>query len=323
MLRLDADVAWTATWASYRPRMARPGLRVHAALVFVQLTFATWAVFGKYALGHLHPLSLAALRVLGAIPLFLLLVRVLGGSMRVERRDLGRLAALGLTGVFANQLLYIFGLRLTTATNASIIQVAIPVFTSAIAAFFGVERIGGRKLAGVALAVAGALVMLDVTRLQLGASTALGDLLVIGNALSYAIYMVLQRPLLERLPPITVTAWAYVFGGIPILLIGAPTLLAADHAAIPALTWAAVAYIVVVPTTLNYVLISFAIKHSSAAMAATYITLQPLIATVIAALLLGERAGWRQVVGFASIVLGLAVVTRAQSAARRAVETAS
>ncbi|MCK6547149.1 DMT family transporter [Myxococcota bacterium] len=297
--------------------MARVGLRVHAALIFVQLTFATWAVFGKYALGHLEPLSLATLRVLGAIPLFLLLARALGGSLRVERRDLPRLAALGFTGVFANQLLYIFGLRLTTATNASIIQVAIPVFTSAIAAIFGVERIGAGKIAGVALAVGGALVMLDVSRLQLGGSTALGDLLVIGNALSYAIYMVLQRPLLERLPPITVTAWAYVLGGLPIVVVGAPTLAAQDPALVPALTWAAVAYIVIVPTTLNYVLISFAIKHSSAAMAATYITLQPLVATLIAALLLGERAGWRQAVGFVSIVLGLAVVTWAQGAARR------
>lgn len=290
--------------------MVRPQLRVHLALLFVQLTFGSWAVFGKFALGQLHPLQLAGVRVAGALPIFFALARLAGRWP--ERRDLPRLAALGLTGVFANQLLYIFGLRLTTATNASIIQAAIPVFTAAIAAFFGVERIGAGKVLGVALAVSGALVMLDPTRLGGAPGSHLGDLLIIGNCLSYSIYMVLQRPLLQRMPAVSVTAWAYAFGGVPILLVATPTLVGADWAAVGGLTWAAMAFIILVPTALNYVLISYAIKHSSAALAATYTTLQPLAGTLMAALFLGEQAGWRQGAGFVLIVLGLAAVTISQ-----------
>lgn len=286
-------------------------LRVHLALLFVQVSFGAWHVFGKYLLRYLDPLVLADFRVLGAMPLFLGAALVIDRRVP-QRRDLAWMALLGLLGVTANQLLFINGLKHTNATNAGILMPSVPIFTTAMAAVMGIERIHGLKVWGVALAVIGALVMLDVSRIELGGGPMFGNMLLLGNCLCYATFMVLQRPLLLRIRPLTVMAGAYFFGGIAVLVIAAPALFAADLSHLPPLAWFGVAFAVLIPTTLNYMLISWAIKHSSTSLVATYTTLQPVTSAVLAAIFLGERAGLREALGFVLIALGLFLVSRAR-----------
>jgi drug/metabolite transporter (DMT)-like permease len=88
-----------------------------------------------------------------------------------------------------------------------------------------------------------------------------------------------------------------------------------DLHAVPPAAWGAMLYIILVPTALNYVLNSWAIRESGPSLAAAYITLQPLAATAMAALWLGERPGPREGAGGLLILLGLVLVARA---ARRA-----
>src|SRR5205085_2576212 len=97
-------------------------------------------------------------------------------------------------------------------TNASILMLAIPVFAVAVGAALGVERSGPRQLWGVALAITGALALLHPGRLTLAPQAAIGNALLLANCLAYALFLVLQRPLLRRLPWETVIAWSFVFG---------------------------------------------------------------------------------------------------------------
>lgn len=289
-------------------RVERIDWRVHAALLFVQITFGAFPVVGKGVLAHLPPLAVAALRVLVAAPILLLL------AWRLERARLPRghfkeLALLGFLGVFANQVLFIVGLARTTATNAAILMPSIPVFTVLVAAVGRVERLTPRRAAGVAVAVLGALVLLDPTRLSLSQGTALGDLLILLNCLAYAAYLVLQRPLLQRLPPLTLIAWAFVFGGVGVLVVAAPTMVGFSPAGVPAGAWLGLAYIVLIPTAVNYALNSWAIRRSSPALAATYTTLQPVVAAALGMLFLSESVGGRQLAGFALIVAGLSFLS--------------
>lgn len=288
---------------------SRPSAGVHWALVAVQLSFSGFQVFGKVVLESVDPLAVACLRVLVATPLlFLLAAR--HGPVRVPRRELPHLALLGLTGVFANQVLFISGLRLTTATNAAILMPAIPVFAAGIAVAAGVERLGWRRLTGVALAVAGALVLLRPARFSLGDDAILGNVLILANCLSYAAFLVLQRPVLVRLPWRTVLAWAFLFGGLGVLAVGGPALAAVEPAAVPPQAWAGLLYILAFPTALAYSLNTWAIRRSSPALAATYVTAQPLITALLATLLLAERPGWREAAGFVLIAAGLTLVSR-------------
>jgi len=286
-----------------------PDLRVHLALLFVQVTFGALHVFGRYVLFHVPPLAVASVRILVSAPLLILL------ALRVERKvpppgDLARLALLGFLGVFSNQLLYIVGLGHSTATNAAILMPSIPVFVAVMAALAGVERLTLPKASGVALAVAGALVMLDLSRATLSGSTLFGNVLLLLNCLVYAVYLVLQRPLLTRMHPLAVVSWVFLFGGAGVLAVSLPTLLRLEVGAVPAAAWWGLAYIAVIPTGVNYALNSWAMVRSSPSLVATYTTLQPVSAALLAVLILGERAGWREGIGFALIAAGLSLVSR-------------
>jgi len=286
--------------------------RVHAALLFAQLGFAGFHVVAKAILTHLHPLALAGLRVLVATPLLIAIAWTVDRVVP-SRSDLLRLALLGFLGVFTNQLLFILGLRYTTATNAALLMPAIPVFAAAVAILLRVERPSVGRAVGIFLAVAGALVMLEPGRLELRDTALFGNLLILANCLSYAAFLVLMRPILQRLPAATVMAWAFLFGGAGVLAVTAPTLLEVDYGSLPSSVWLGLAFIVLVPTILSYLVNTWGIGRSSASLAATYTTLQPLVGGLLAFAFLGERVGWPQLIGGLLIVGGLHQVSRSRS----------
>jgi drug/metabolite transporter (DMT)-like permease len=296
---------------------AKHGRKVHVAMLWVQTTFGVSHVFAKYVVTYMSPLAVAAIRVALATPLLLLLAWRVDRRLP-EKRDLPALAGLGLLGVTANQLLFVYGLQHTKATNAAILQLTIPIFTVAIAAAARIERFDLRKGVGVGLSVLGALALLDPLRFAVGDGATLGNVLITLNCLCYSVYLVWQRPLLERLPPLTLVAWAFVFGGAATILAGARTALSVDAAAMPTMVWVGLAYAVLIQTAVNYAVNAWAMRRSTPSLISSYTTLQPVTAAAVAAAALGERVGWREGLGFALIVAGLALVSRAATAPRRA-----
>ena len=313
---------------------ARPGRRVHLGLLVAQLCLGGFHVVGKAVLTELPPLALAALRVGFAAPLMASLAWR-HARLLPARRDLPMLALLGLLGVFGNQVLFVLGLQRTTAINCSILMPTMPVFAVLAGAAFGIERVGARRLVGVALSVAGALVLANPVHLLAGTglgialgiaqgggpggaggtaaggsggapgSVALGNAMLIGNCICWACFLVLQRPILRRLPWRTVIAWSFVLGTVPTMVLGWPQLAALRFRAVPPLAWLGVVYIVLFATVVAYAISTWAVRRSSPALVAAYSTLQPVVATALAATFLGERLGWTEGAGFALIAAGL------------------
>ncbi len=291
------------------PPAPAPAWRVHLTLILVQVAFGGFHVVAKAVLSELSPLALAAIRVGVATPVLMALAWRRDRFLPA-RRDLPMLALLGGLGVLANQVLFITGLKFTTATNAGILMTSIPVFAAGAAALMGIERITVHRLAGIALSVAGALVLVNPFRFSAGRSGALGNGLILCNGLCYALFLVLQRPVLTRIPWRTVTAAAFFFGGLGVLAVSAPTLLTLDLSNVGAGAWLGVAYIIVFPTIFAYAASTWAVRRSSPALVAAYSTLQPLVASTLAAAFLGERFGWEEGVGFALIAAGLWQVSK-------------
>jgi drug/metabolite transporter (DMT)-like permease len=300
----DAATSPTAT----APPAEASVLRVHLTLLLVQLAFGGFHVVAKAALASLSPLALAGLRVGIATP-FLVWLAWRRDRVIPELRDLPMLAFLGFLGVFGNQILFIEGLRLTTATNASILMTSLPVFAAATAVLLRIERLAPRRLAGILLSVTGALVLVNPFRFTADRDMTIGNLMILGNALCYALFLVLQRPLLQRIPWRTLIAWSFVFGGGGVLLVSLPSLAALQPAEVPASAWWGVAYIVALATVFAYSANTWAVRRSSLALVAAYGTLQPLVAVLLAASFLGERFGWIEGLGFALIVAGLWLVS--------------
>jgi drug/metabolite transporter (DMT)-like permease len=282
----------------------RPSIQVHLALLGAQLAFGGFHVVAKAALSELAPFALAGLRVALASPILLAL------AWRHDRvipkgRDIATLALLGGLGVFANQVLFISGLKFTTATNAAILMPSLPVFAVAAAAILGIEAIGPRRLQGIALSIVGALVLVNPFRFSAGHDAAVGNVLILGNCLCYALFLVLQRPILQRLPWRTVIAGSFFLGGVGTLVVALPALAALDLGRISLVTWLEIAYIVLFASVFAYAANTWAVRRSSPTLVAAYTTIQPLITAVLAMAFLGEELGWSEVVGFALIAAGL------------------
>jgi drug/metabolite transporter (DMT)-like permease len=285
---------------------------VVSALVAVQVMFASNAVVGKIALREVSPLGLVAFRVVVAA----LVLTAIRSASRWERIPLGELPALmayAFLGIAANQLLFMEGLKRSTATNAVVIGTTIPVFTVAVALALRQETATPTKLIGLTVALLGALGVVGAARFE-SAARLTGNLLLVANSLCYAIYLVISRRLLLRYRTATVMANVFALA-IPMILpfAGAPLRAAAGWSTV---AWAAMSWVAIGPTVLAYFLNGYALRRTSASEVAVFIYVQPLVGAVLAAVALGERATTMTYVGAVFIAAGIWLVT--QERARQA-----
>ncbi|MFN8652623.1 MAG: DMT family transporter [Gemmatimonadales bacterium] len=282
------------------------------ALVLVQVMFASLAVVGRLVLPVVPAGVLVTFRILGAATALLAFNAMRGGPWLSDRRVLGRIALAGLLGVTANQSLFLFGLRHTTAVNATILVTTVPVFTVLGSLLAGLERPSPLKLTGIVLAAAGALVLVDPARLTLGRGEALGNLLILLGMTCYAAYFLVSKPIVTRYDPVTVSAYVMLFAAIGVLPIGVPSLWRADLSGVPSTTWWLVIYVVVFPTIFTYFLNLWALRRVSSGTVATFIYLQPLFAALTSPWVLGEAVGARTILAGAIIFTGLGLVILAE-----------
>ena len=302
------------------PRLRHGGSpwQVHLALALAQTGFALFPIFGKLALPSIPPLVLAAIRVMAAAAM-LEIVRRFSTPEKVAPSDRGRLFVLALLGVSFNQVLFIFGLSLTTAINTSILISAIPVFTLAAAVLLGREATTPRVIGGMVLAGAGVLVLLNAERFEWSSRYFRGDLLILTNGFSYSLFLVFSRPLLSRYRPLAFVAAVFRWGAAPIVLAAIPALLRFSPARVSPTAWWSLAAVIVFCTVIPYHLNSWALARTPASRVAAYVFLQPVIAAALAMVVLGERPTWRTGVAAALIFSGLAVTLQPVRASARAV----
>jgi drug/metabolite transporter (DMT)-like permease len=297
------------------------GVAPHVALVAVQIMFGTWPIFGKIVLRSMSSTSLVSLRILGAAIIFSLLQRRLRELPRLPGRVIAWLVVSSLLGVALNQFIFVRGLSLTTAINATLLITTIPVFTLIVSIILGYDGASLRHILGIALAAAGVIYLVDPWRATITAETTRGNLLLIASSFSYGAYIAVSRNLFRRYGALTVITWIFQISALIALPIAAYSWSTEGFKAVSTGLFVAVAYIILVPTVGAYYLNSWAITRVPPSVVAVYIYLQPLLAFGLAPLVLGESWNSRTILACALIFSGVAVVTiRSRS---RAVEEIS
>ena len=264
----------------------------------------------KEALQELTPLTLNALRFPLASLLLVVILWRRGRLQLPEREDWGRVLALGVVGNIVYQLLFIFGLSLTRAGNASLLLATVPVWTILLSYFLGHERPSGLVWLGVSATLSGmVLVVVGGGGLALGGGTLVGDLLMIASAIGWSMYTVGSRNLIQRYGPMRVTAWTLWVGTIGLVAAGLPGLSRTDFGRLSPLAWGAVFYAGFVSLTVAYLLWYRGVQRIGSARTAVYSNMVPVVAMLVAWLWLGERPTLLQVVG-ATVILGGISVAR-------------
>jgi drug/metabolite transporter (DMT)-like permease len=282
------------------------GWPVHAALLSAQTGFALFPIFGKLALASIPPMPLAAFRLVAA-SLLLGVLRRLSGAEPIAAADRKRIFLFALLGVSFNQVLFLLGLELTTAINTTILTAMIPVYTLVAAALLGRERMTPKHAAAVALAVSGALLLLKAESFDWRNQYFRGNLMLIGSGISYAFYLVLSRPILSRNRVLTVVSGVFAYGAPLIAVAALPALSRFSPQRATPVGWASLAAVILFCTVLPYFWNSWALARTHASRVSFYIFLQPVIASALAILVLGERLTLRTAVAALLILAGLAV----------------
>lgn len=293
----------------------------HVALVMVQIMFGTWPIFGKIVLRSMSSTSLVSLRIFGAAIVFTLLQRKLGELRQLPWRVLAWLVLSSLLGVCLNQFIFVKGLSLTTAINATLLITTIPVSTLVVSIALGYDKASLRHFLGIALAAGGVIYLVDPWRADFSAQTTLGNLLLIASSFCYGAYIAVSRNLFRRYGALNVITWIFQIAALVAVPIAAYTWSTEGLRAVSPGLFLAVVFIILVPTVGAYYLNSWAITRVPPSVVAIYIYLQPLMAFGLAPLVLGESWNSRTLVACALIFAGVAVVTiRSRS---RAVEEIS
>lgn len=283
----------------------------HVALVGVQLFFGAFPVVGKYVLQTIPSFAMVGFRVGGAALAFVFLQFLSKDGLRLDKKShYWWFALYSLLGVVLNQILFINGLALTTATNTSLLAVLIPIFALLVSVVLKFDRLSARKIFGVILAAAGVVYLVEPSKTSFSSDTTRGDLFIIVNCLFYATYIALSKQLIQHYGALKSMAWLFLFGSIITVPLGAYSMRGVNSAEVSGWIWLAIAGIIVFPTILAYYLNAWALARVSPGVVAIYIYLQPLIGFTSAVIFLNEQFTLRVVSAALLIFGGLFLVTR-------------
>jgi len=286
-------------------------LKAHLAILSANTIYGLNYVIAKGIMpDFMEPRAIIFLRGSGAVLLFWIL-----GSFfphqKVKPKDLIRLALAGFFGVFVNQVLFFEGLNLTTPINAAIIITVIPVMVLIFAKILRGEMISNNKIIGIFLGASGATtIILSGGDLSLSSDTFIGNILVFINAASFALYLVIVKPLMLKYHPMTVIKWIFLFGFIYIFPVSYNKFVATDFQAIPLNIWGSITYVVIGTTALAYLLNNYSLRILSPTVTGTYIYLQPILATIVAVIAGKDTLTWIEVIAGVLIFVGVYYVSR-------------
>lgn len=282
--------------------------KAHLALLFTNIFFAInyTAVKSLINNGLVKPFGLNLLRVGISAILLWSLYFFKPVKSTIHKKDLGRFFLCALTGIAINQLLFIKGLSLTYSIHASLLMLTTPILITFFAAWVLKERLSNYKIAGLAMGIAGAVVLITARdNSGTGADVLYGDLLIILNAISYTIYFVLVRPLMKEYNPITVIRMIFTIGFFMILPFCWNEFMDVPWHAYDTTSFLLLASIVFGGTFLAYIFNVYGIKVLGASMAGTYIYSQPVFAAAIAIVFLGEELSFYKIIAAVFIFAGV------------------
>lgn len=258
---------------------------------------------------HIGPLALVLLRIAGAGALFWIL-SLFVKKEALEKGDLKKMAILALFGVFINQVFFIYGLSLTKPINSAIIMISNPIMVILFTLIVFKERITILKISGLLLGIVGAVTLLLFKgNFEFGSETMAGDLMTLINASSWAVFVVMAKPYMQKYQTVTVMKWIFLFGFLYMLPVGFKDFLTVQLETWTGDVWFGVIFVVVATTFLAYLLNTFALKDLSSSVVSMYIYMQPFLATLFAVFLGKDTLTPTKLLSGVFIIVGVYLVS--------------
>lgn len=286
---------------------------IQFGLFSIQLINAIYNVLAEHMLSKdgADPLVFSTYRDLAAAPVLYTAALGMEGLVPLQQADVPRVALQGFLGVFCNQILFLVGVQLTSATFASIINLSLPAFAALLALALRVEPFRWTPIAGVALAITGGVTMKQKgDGIGISDGSALGTGILLLGALASAMYLYIQKTLLVKYPAVTMTSWEYVFGFL--FMASAAGFFVQDHSQWALSTSAQVAllFAVIFNSVLKYALTTMCNKHVSVVILTVWATTVPILTAMFSKIFLGQPILQMRYLGSIPIIMGTYLVTK-------------
>jgi drug/metabolite transporter (DMT)-like permease len=274
---------------------------------------AAAAVATRYLITSADPFTLAAVRFGGGVicllpPALMLRVRWPG------RADWPAVATLGFMFFAVFFVFYNVALAYTTVARGTLALSTLPLMTMLVGAALGIEALTARKTVGVLLAMLGVLAALASGLGDAPVGAWRGDLIMAGATLCMALYNVWSRPFIQRSSALGFLTIGMAVGAAALLMV---SVLSGDIARIASFTptqWLAALYLAAGGGALAFLLWVYALQYASPTRVANTMTVNPIVAGLLAALLLGEPVTWPLIGGLLAVGTGLWIATTERKA---------
>lgn len=277
-----------------------------AALIYgVSFTIAK-DVMPKYIL----PYGFILLRVTGATILFWLISLIIPKE-KIDFRDFKNILFAAFFGVALNMLTFFKGLSLTTPINGSVIMITTPIMVMIFSFLFLREPVTWKKIIGVFLGMTGAFMLLRFgQKVQINAPNVhLGNFLVFINAASYAMYLIVVKPILNKYHPFHAIKWIYLLGWFMVLPFGLVQVLDVSWTDLPQIIGLKMVFIVVFTTFFTYLFNIVALRNLKPTTLSVFIYLQPLIASIFAIIMESDHLDFIKLISATLIFTGVYLVS--------------
>ncbi|MGE0077878.1 MAG: DMT family transporter [Bacteroidales bacterium] len=286
-------------------------IKAHLAIIGANILFGiNYAVAKGVMPNHLKPGGFTLLRVIAASALFYAISQLGQKFEKIDRKDYVRFILGGLMGVAFNQLLFLHGLNFSSPIDSSIISTLNPAMVMLIAFLAIGERINLKKIVGLIIGASGALMLIfGRGEANFGSEHFFGNIMLFFNTLFYAAYLVVVKPLMSKYSPITVMRGVFTVGLFAVLPFGFTDLTNTDWSNIPISIYGAIIFVLLGPTFLAYLLNSWGLKHVQTSTVSIYIYSQPVIATVVAAILGQDKLDAQKIIAALLVFSGVYLVS--------------
>lgn len=289
----------------------KSALPSHLAVLGANLIYGANYTIAKHIMpSYIEPFGFIVIRVLFAAPLFFI-AAMAAPRQKFSRKDFLMLPVLAIFGVAVNQLLFFKGLSLTSPINAGLMMTTNPIMVLIIAHFLIREKISWLKIAGIILGLSGAVLLITSgQKFYFDEGMTEGNIMVLINSLSYAIFLVMVKPLMERYHYLHIMKWVFFFGIIIVLPFGYTEAVDARWRDLDFSGWAAVVFVVAGTTFFAYLLNISALRTLSPSVVSNYIYLQPLFAASVAIVLGKDSLNYVHVLSALLLFAGVYLVTK-------------
>jgi drug/metabolite transporter (DMT)-like permease len=286
---------------------------VYLKVLFAVVVWGASFIATKIVLQDVSPVTVVWLR-------FAMGVIILGAAVILRKqfklptfKEAGYFALLGFIGITFHQWLQSTGLLTAQASTTAWIVASTPVFMALLGWLILKEKLGWLRSGGIALAGLGVLLVVsggDWTGISAGRFGTQGDFLILISAPNWALFSALSRYGLKRHPAGRMMFYVMGFGWIFTtgLFLGGPGV--ADIGRLTLSGWLGVAFLGIFCSGLAYVFWYDALQSIPTAQLGSFLYLEPLVAVMVAAILLGEALIWASLAGGATILVGVWLVNR-------------